>query len=142
MADIKRFILKPTLDSIQSILHMKDCKVVGIEDVLTPNKLTLNSGHIDLEFDATYRAVSPNVMIENLPELIVDTQKAQYKIPKYNAHFEGTSLMGGAKTGTLICVSLDFTQSSLDASKLYCWRFIYPVDSDEWFHQHWMVAFR
>lgn len=77
MAEIKRFILKPTIGAIYDILHMENCKVEGIDGVPTPNKLTLNPGHFDLEFDATYRVVRPGVMIDNLPELTVETTRAQ-----------------------------------------------------------------
>lgn len=133
MADIKRFILKPTIEAINGILHMENCKVEGIDGVPSLNKLTLNSGHFDLEFDATYRAVHPSVMIENLPELYIETPQAQYKIPEYNAHFEGTIMMGGDEDQHFDLRFSKLTQKNLNVTKQYFWRFIYPVDSNEWF---------
>ena len=133
MAEVKHFILKPTIDAIYDILRMENCKVEGIDGVPLQNKLTLNLGHFDLEFDATYRAVHPGILIDNLPELSITTPKAQYKIPKYNAHFEGTIMMGGEEEQHFDLRFSKLTQTDLNVKKDYFWRFVYPVDSNEWF---------
>lgn len=133
MAEIKHFILKPTIDAIYDILRIENCKVEGIDGVPLPNKLALNSGHFDLEFDATYRIVRPSVMIENLPELSITTPKAQYTIPKYNAHFEGTIMMGGEEEQHFDLRFSKLTEIVFNMKKDYFWRFVYPVDSNEWF---------
>lgn len=133
MTEVQCFILKPTIDAIYDILHVENCKVEGIEGVPSPNKLTLNSGHFDLEFDATFCAVRPDMMIDNLPELTIETPKAQYKVPKYNAHFEGTIMMGGDEDQHFDLRFSKLIQTNLDAKKNYFWRFVYPVDSNEWF---------
>lgn len=68
-------------------------------------------------FDATYRIVRPGVMIENLQELTIKTSNAHYKIPNYNAHFEGTIMMGGEEDRHFDLRFSKLTQTSLDVTK-------------------------
>ena len=44
-------MLKPTIDAFYGILRIENCKVKGIDGVPLPNKLALNTGHLDIEFD-------------------------------------------------------------------------------------------
>lgn len=73
MKNITRFLLKPTIEAIYDILRMENCKVNGIGGVPDRNKLNINPGHIDLEFDETFRAMHASIYIEYLPEIILET---------------------------------------------------------------------
>lgn len=133
MADMEHFILKPTLNAMNDILQMNNCELQGVEGVPVENGLSVNPGHFDLEFDATYQAVHPAMLIDNLPELTVVTGNTNYTIPRYNAHFEGTIMMGGEELQHFDLRFSKLTQKSIDHTKPYFWRFVYPISSNEWF---------
>ena len=79
MKNITRFLLKPTIEAIYDILHMENCKVNGIAGVPDRNKLSISPGHIDLEFDETFRAMHASTYIEYLPEIMLETANGTYK---------------------------------------------------------------
>lgn len=64
MKNITRFLLKSIIEAIYDILRMENCKVNGIGGVPDRNKLSINPGHIDLEFDETFRAMHASIYIE------------------------------------------------------------------------------
>lgn len=94
MAEANHFILKPTINAISYILNMENCKVSGIDGIPVPNKLIVNPGHMDLEFDAIYRDVPACAKMDDLPELILETDIARYKVPRYGSSFEGRITVG------------------------------------------------
>ena len=95
MADFGIFIIKPTIEVIDDILQMRNCVVGGIAGVPQTNMLHLNSGHIDLEFNGTVSEIPSSSLLEYLPELKLQTDKATYVIPSYSAFFEGNIIMDG-----------------------------------------------
>ena len=133
MAELTRFIIKPTIEAIYDILHMENCKVEGIEGIPAVNKLHVNSNHIDLEFDSTVRQVPASSLMQNLPNLTLKTENATYKTPPYNAYFEGSIMMDGQMAQHFDIRFNKLTQSTIEGEKEYYWRFIYPIDGNEWF---------
>lgn len=133
MAEPIKFILKPTIGAMYDILHMEYCKVDGIKGIPAVNKLYVSPEHFDLKFKTTVRAMHPDVMLENLPALSLQTPNATYNIPKYNAHFDGTIHMDAIADQSFDLRFSKLTQSTLATDQKYFWRFIYPVDSNEWF---------
>lgn len=133
MAELSIFIIKPTIEAINDILHMENCNVGGIEGVPVSNKLNVNPEHIDLEFDSTITAVPSASRMENLPVLELKTDKAIYRTPSYGASFEGTIIMDGHLVQHFDVRFYKLTQSTIEEGCKYYWRFIYPIDSNEWF---------
>lgn len=133
MAELTRFIIKPTIEAIYDILHMENCVVKGVKGIPVFNKLHINPGHMDLEFDSTVRQVPASSMMENLPELELKTENATYRTPPYGAFFEGNIIMDGHLTQHFDIRFNKLTQTTIVDGKYYYWRFIYPIDSNEWF---------
>lgn len=133
MTELSRFIIKPTIKAINDILHMENCNVGGIEGVPVSNKLIVNPEHIDLEFDSTINVVPSASSMENLPELELKTDNAIYKTPSYGASFEGTIIMDGHLVQHFDVRFYKLTQSTIAEGHNYYWRFIYPIDNNEWF---------
>ena len=133
MAELSRFIIKPTIEAINDILHMENCNVGGIKGVPVCNKLNVNPGHIDLEFDSTIREVPSASSMENLPVLELKTDNAIYRTPPYGASFEGTIIMDGHLVQHFDVRFYKLTQSTIADGHNYYWRFIYPIDNNEWF---------
>lgn len=133
MADLKRFIINPTIESMYDILHMENCTVVGIEGIPAVNKIHVNPCHIDLEFDSSVRNVTASSMMQNLPKLELKTNKAIYRTPPYRAYFEGNIIMDGHLTQHFDIRFNKLTQTTIKKGKEYYWRFIYPIDGNEWF---------
>lgn len=131
--DIQQFVLKPTIDAIYSILRMENCKVKGVDGVPEVNRLSVNPGRMDLEFDATFRAVPQCALMENLQEFVIETEKATYQTPPYNAYFEGSITMGGEQEQHFDIRFNKLTQTAIEEGREYYWRFIYPIDGNEWF---------
>lgn len=132
MIELSRFIIKPTIKAINDILHMENCNVGGIEGVPVSNKLIVNPEHIDLEFDSTIKVVPSASMMENLPELELKTGNAIYRVPSNGAYFEGTITMDGHLVQHFDVRFYKLTQSTIAERHNYYWRFIYPIDSNEW----------
>ena len=133
MAEANHFILKPTINAISDILNMENCKVSGIDGIPVPNKLIVNPGHMDLEFDAIYRDVPACAKMDDLPELILETDIARYKVPRYGSSFEGRITVG---TNTVQHFDIRFnklTQTTIASGQGYFWRFIYPMGNHDWF---------
>lgn len=133
MAELTKFIIRPTIEAIYDILHMENCTVEGIEGIPAVNMLHVNSGHIDFEFDSTVRTVPASSMMQNLPKLELKTSKAIYRTPPYNAFFEGSIIMDGHLTQHFDIRFNKLTQSTIVEGQEYYWRFIYPIDGNEWF---------
>lgn len=133
MKNITRFLLKPTIEAIYDILHMENCKVNGIAGVPDRNKLSISPGHIDLEFDETFRAMHASTYIEYLPEIMLETANGTYKIPQHTAQFEGSITMGGEEKQHFDMRFNKLIQSTLVEGCPYFWRFIYPISNNEWF---------
>jgi len=133
MAELLRFIIKPTIEAINDILHMENCNVGGIKGVPVCNKLNVNPGHIDLEFDSTIRKVPSASSMENLPVMELKTDNAIYRTPPYGASFEGTIIMDGHLVQHFDVRFYKLTQSTIAEGHNYFWRFIYPIDNNEWF---------
>ena len=133
MEDPKILILKPTIGAIYDILHMENCKVSGIEGVPEVNKLIVNPGHIDLEFDSTITDVPASYYIENLPKLDLHTNNGIYQTPPYGSCFEGIITMDGHLTQHFDIRFNRLTQTTINDGQKYYWRFVYPVVSNEWF---------
>lgn len=133
MKEIAQFILKPTIEAIYDILHMENCKVNGIAGVPAINKLSMSPGHIDLEFDATYRAIRASTYMVKIPAIILETAKGTYEIPQHTAQFEGCITMGGEKEQHFDMRFSKLTQTTLVEGHPYYWRFIYPICNNEWF---------
>ena len=133
MKNITRFLLKPTIEAIYDILHMENCKVNGIAGVPDRNKLSISPGHIDLEFDETFRAMHASIYIEYLPEIMLETANGTYKIPQHTAQFEGSITMGGEEKQHFDMRFNKLIQSTLVEGCPYFWRFIYPISNNEWF---------
>lgn len=133
MKDITQFLLKPTIEAIYDILHMENCKVNGIAGVPAINRLSMSPGHIDLEFDATFRAMHTSTFIGYLPAILLETANGAYKIPQYTAQFEGCITMGSEKEQHFDMRFSKLTQTTLIEGHPYYWRFIYPICNNEWF---------
>lgn len=133
MAEPIKFILKPTIGAIYDILHMENVKVDGIKGIPAVNRLTVCPSHMDLRFHTTSKAIRLGFMLEKLPALTIQTTNATYTIPKYNARFEGTIHMDYTFDQPFNLRFSKLTQTTLDVGQKYYWRFIYPVDSNEWF---------
>lgn len=142
MEELNQFILRPTIGAIYDIIDMEGCKVRGMEGIPANNKLSINPEHIDLEFDATFRAVPASARIENLPELILDSDKASYMTPPYNAYFAGSITMGGEQDQHFDIRFNKLTQTTIEQGRDYYWRFVYPIDGNGWFMkiQGWNYA--
>lgn len=133
MAELKKFILKPTIEAIYDILHMENCSVRGVEGVPAENKLYIKPGHIDLEFDSTVKDVPASSMMENLPELELKTKNTTYRTPPYGAFFEGNIIMDSHLVQHFDIRFNKLAQTTIVEGKEHYWRFIYPIDSNEWF---------
>ena len=133
MEDPKIFILKPTIDAIYDILHMENCKVSGIDGVPEVNKLIVNPGHIDLEFDSTITDVPASYILENLPNLDLLTKNGIYQIPPYGSYFEGNITMDGHLSQHFDIRFNRLTQTTINDEQEYYWRFVYPISNNEWF---------
>ncbi len=132
---MKKILLKPTIEAIYDILHMENCNVKGIDGVPNINKLSINPGHIDLEFDETFRAMHASTYIEYLPEITLETANGTYKIPQDTALFEGLITMGGKEKQHFDMRFSKLTQTTLEKEHPFYWRFIYPISDDEWFRK-------
>ncbi len=115
------------------VLHMENCTVEGIKGIPAINRLSVSPGHMDLEFDANCRDVCHRIIPANLPELTIKTQIAEYSIPQYNAHFEGTIQMDVTLDQHYDLRFSKLTEKTIQLEKEYYWRVIYPIDSNEWF---------
>lgn len=133
MAEANHFILKPTINAISDILNMKNCKVSGIDGVPTSNFLSVTPGHMDLEFDAIYRDVPACAKMDDLPELILETDIARYKVPQYGSSFEGRITVGTNEVQHFDIRFNKLTQTTIVEGKNYYWRFIYPMGNHDWF---------
>lgn len=133
MGDFAKFNIRPTMEALHGLLHMENCAVGGIEGIPSVNKLIINSSHLDLEFDSTIRQVPESSQMENLPQLELKTENAIYRTPPYSASFEGTIIMDVCLVQHFDVRFYKLTQSTLAEGNNYYWRFIYPIDSNEWF---------
>lgn len=133
MAELTKFIIKPTITAVYDILHMENCAVGGVKGIPAINKLRINPGHLDLEFESTVRKVPASSMMENLPTLELKTDTAIYKTPPYSAYFDGSVIMDSHLVQHFDIRFNKLTQITLEENKEYYWRFIYPIESSEWF---------
>ena len=133
MAELTRFLIKPTIEAIYDILHMENCAVEGIKGLPPVNRLKVNPSHIDLEFDATVREVPASSMMGNLPELELKTNRSIYKIAPHGAFFEGNIIMDSHLIQHFDIRFNKLSQTTIEDGKDYYWRFIYPIDGNEWF---------
>ena len=133
MEGIKHFILRPTFDSINDILRMENSKVCGIDGIPKRNVLKINPGHIDLEFDATYRDIEASAFLDRLPELTLISSQTQYIVPQRSAYFEGNIVMDAEMTQHFDLRFSRLSQTTISYEKSYFWRFLFPVDNNEWF---------
>ena len=128
-----KFILKPTYGAINDILHMENSTVSGFKGIPAINKMEVWPDHMDLKFRTTIRAMYPDITRENIPELTIKTSNAEYRIPKYNASFEGTIYMDRTADQPFDLRFSKLTQTTLNKEQPYFWRFIYPIENNEWF---------
>jgi hypothetical protein len=133
MPEPTNIIFKPTIEAIYDILHMKNCQVSGIGGIPTTNKIAFSPGKIDLDFWMNRRDIYPGVLLENLPALTLKTEKATYEVPQYNAYFDGTINMDMTEQQHFDLRFSRVTQTTIDHDNCHFWRFLYPVDSNEWF---------
>lgn len=133
MAGFAKFTIKPTIEAIYAILHMENCTVGGIEGIPSTNKLIINPSHIDLEFDSTIWQVPASSQIQYLPQLELKTEDAIYRILPYEAFFEGNIIMDGHMVQHFDIRFNKLSQTTIIEGQNYYWRFIYPIDSNEWF---------
>lgn len=61
------------------------------------------------------------------------TEKAIYKIPPYEAFYEGMIVMDAQLVQHFDIRFNKLTQTTIVEGHNYYWRFVYPVDSNEWF---------
>lgn len=133
MGDFAKFNIRPTMEALHGLLHMENCAVGGIEGIPSVNKLIINSSHLDLEFDSTIRQVPESSQMENLPQLELKTENAIYRTPPYGAFFEGNIIMDGHLVQHFDIRFNKLSQTTIIEGQIYYWRFIYPIDSNEWF---------
>lgn len=133
MSEPIKFMLKPTVDAMYGILHIENCSVEGIEGIPAINRLSVSPGYMDLEFDVSCRDIYHSIILVNLPELTIKTSSAEYVIPKYNAHFEGTIQMDVTQDQHYDLRFSKLTNKKIHSEQKYYWRFVYPIDSNEWF---------
>lgn len=133
MAELANFILKPTIGAIYDIIHMENCTVEGVIGVPAANKLHVNPGHLDLEFDATITDIPISSAMENLPRLELKTSSATYRTPPYGAFFEGNIIMDVHLVQHFDIRFNKLTQTTVEKGQNYFWRFVYPINSNEWF---------
>ena len=126
-------IFKPTIEAINDVLHMTNCQVKGIKGIPSTNKISFGPGRIRLEFWANCREIYPDVLLENLPELTLKTEVATYEIPRYSAYFDGTINLDMDEQQHFDLRIGRITQTTIDRIECHYWRFLYPVDSNEWF---------
>lgn len=105
----------------------------GIGGIPTTNKITFSPGKIDLDFWANCNDIYAGILLENLPALTLKTEKAIYEVPRYNAYFDGTINMDITEPQQFDLRFSRVTQTTIDRKKCHYWRFLYPVDSNEWF---------
>lgn len=125
-------IIGPTIEAIYDIYQMENCKVNGIEGVPTANKLVMNPGYMDLEFDALYNAIPACAHMEYLPEFSFETAKATYMVPPYHGYFDGNIIVGSDQEQHFDLRFNKLTQTTINPQGNYYWRFVYPIDSSEW----------
>lgn len=133
MSNPKFIKIKTTIEAISNIINMENCEVFGIDGIPVKNKLTLNPEHMDLEFSANSHDLINAIIRENIPEITIRSNQTSYTIPEYNAHFEGHIQMDAKYAQHFDLRFNKLTQTNLEKEKDHFWRFIYPIDSREWF---------
>ena len=85
-----------------------------------------------MSFDAKASEVYSSITREEMPEFMLGTTETYYIIPRYNAYYEETIQMDNYTEQHLNLRFSKLTQTTIDLHKTYYWRFIYPIDSNEW----------
>lgn len=133
MPNTTKLYFKPTIAAIYDVLQMENCSVSGIKGIPATNRITFSPGRIDLLFEANCREISPSVILENLPALTLETEKATYEVPRYHAYFDGQIRMDAVKPQQFDLRLNQLTQATIDRENRHYWRFLFPVENNEWF---------
>lgn len=133
MTDIPQLNLKSTYDAIDSLKHLTDCDCQGLSSVPSKNKLQIDANELALLFQASYSHELHKHWFSYLPEYHLVANNQDYIIPQGTSVFEGNLLTYSQEPMDLKINLNVILQAAVRDGKEHYWRYVYPVDTSEWF---------
>lgn len=130
---ITRINLKATADAMQKILNLSNCSCRGLDGIPTENNIAINENNIELRFQSAYNESLEKYWIQSLPQYTIESNGVSFNVPNGSSFFNGTLILG-CQDEMNLSISLNMIeQPVLTDEHPHFWRYVYPVDTDEWF---------
>ena len=133
--DITRINLKVTADAMRKILNLSNCSCRGLDGIPTENNVTISGNNIELIFQSAYNESLGKYWMQSLPQYTIESNGVSFNVPNGSSIFKG-KLIVGCQDEMNLSISLNvIEQPALTDEHPHFWRYVYPVDTDEWFLQ-------
>lgn len=133
MAQIKTMLFKPTFEAINRLLALKDFPTSGLDAVPSKNNVALEENTFKIKFNSAYTDSISKYWMVNLPEYSIrDNEGIEYVIEEGSSCFVGNLIMSRLQKQDFVIHVSRLRQSTIDIEKKYYWRFVYPIDHEDW----------
>lgn len=131
---MQQFKTRHMWEIIDLMMKLQDCQVSGIDYIPTKNSVGLGRDmHMHLAFETELNRDIDNDFFALLPEFSLEFDGYTIKVPHGHAVFDCDLTMEYGRKQNLDISINKMEYGVIDDCKMYYWRYVYPLDNDDWF---------
>ena len=131
--DIPQIILKPTFEVIDKLKQLANCTCQELSCIPNENHLLILDNELSLKFQSIYTDELNRCFSLEVPEFHFVSNGQEYIVLNGASFIDGTLVCGSPEKMDFKIDMNTIVQSSLIDGKEHYWRYVYPVDTSEWF---------